>query len=385
MKLYAALGWSLMYSTAPARETGAAWATALELADKLEDTDHKLRAIWGLWAGSQNNGEFRAALALAEKFRNLAAGSADPSDVAVGDRLMGAALHFLGDQAAARRHIESMLHQYSTPDRRSDTVRFQFDQRVTARITRARVLWLQGFSDQAMREVEDNIESALCINHTLSLCNALAQAACPIALLVGDLPAAERSISLLHRNTEGHGLLVWHAYGDCFQGELLIKRGDIDAGLRLSRAAVDKLRKARFVQYLTAFLGSLAEGFASAGQASQGLAVIDEALARCEYYEERWCIAELLRIKGDLTLQERAPNSTRAAEDHFLRSLDWALQQGALSWELRTSTSLARLRHQQGRVSEARDLLASVYGKFREGFGTADLKAAKQLLQDELA
>jgi predicted ATPase/DNA-binding winged helix-turn-helix (wHTH) protein len=384
MKLYAALGWSLMYTTRPARESGAAWATALELAEKLDDADHRLRAIWGLWAGSQNNGEFRAALALAEQFRDLAAGSGNPSDVAVGDRMMGAALHFLGDQAAARRHIESMLGQYFTPDRRSDTVRFQFDQRVTARITLARILWLQGFADQAMREVEDNIESALSINHTLSLCNALAQAACPIALLVGDLPAAERFISLLLRHTEGHALGVWNAYGDCFKGELLIKRGDIDAGLRLSHAAVDKLRKARFVQYLTAFLGALAEGFASAGQVSQGLAVIDEALARCERYEERWCIAELLRIKGDLILRQHAPNAARAAEDHFLRSLDWALGQGALSWELRTSTSLARLRRQQGRLSEARDLLASVYGKFHECFETADLKAAKQL-QDELA
>jgi predicted ATPase/DNA-binding winged helix-turn-helix (wHTH) protein len=384
MKLFAALGWSLMYTTGPARETGAAWTTAFELADEIDDTDYRLRAIWGLWASSQNNGEFGAALALAEKFRDLAAGSANASDLPVGDRMMGAALHFLGDQAAARRHIERVLGQYVTPDRRSDIVRFQFDQRVTARITLARVLWLQGFPDQAMREVEGNIESALSINHVLSLCNALAQAACPIALLVGDLTAAERFISLLLRNTEGHALDVWHTYGDCFQGELLIKRGDFDAGLRLSRAAVDELRKARFVQYLTAFLGALAEGLADAGQVSQGLAAIDEALDRCERYEERWCIAELLRIKGELVIRQHAPDAAQAAEDHFLRSLDWARQQGALSWELRTATSLARLRREQGRASEARDLLASVYDRFQEGFETTDLKTAKQL-RDALA
>jgi predicted ATPase/DNA-binding winged helix-turn-helix (wHTH) protein len=384
MKLLAGQGWSLMYTTGSARETGTAWAAALELADQLDDTDYRLRAIWGLWAGSQNNGEFRAALSLAEKFRGLAAGSASSSDVHVGDRMMGAALHFLGDQDAARRHVERMLGQYVTPDRRSDTARFQFDQRVTARITHARVLWLLGLADQAMREVEDNIENALSIDHMLSLCNALAQAACPIALLVGDLAAAERFISLLLHHTQGQAFGVWHAYGECFKGELLIRRGDVDAGLRLSGAAVEKLRKARFVQYLTAFLGTLAEGLAGAGQISQGLALIDEALARCERYEERWCIAELLRIKGELVLRQHSPSKFQEAEDHFIRSLDWAHRQGALSWELRTATSIARLRQQQGRAREGRDFLASIVGRFHEGFGTADMTAARQL-QEALA
>jgi predicted ATPase/DNA-binding winged helix-turn-helix (wHTH) protein len=380
MKLFAALGWSLMYTTGPARESGAAWATALELADELDDTDYKLRTIWGLWAGSQNNGEFRAALALAEKFCNLAAGSANSSDRPTGDRMMGAVLHFLGEQADARRHIERMLGQYATPDRRLDIVRFQFDQQVTARITLGRILWLQGFADQAMREVESNIEDASSINHTLSLCNALAQAACPIALMVGDFPAAERFSSMLLRHTQTSALNVWHAYGDCFRGQLLIKRGHFDAGLRLCHSGVAELRKARFVQYFTAFLGTLAEGLAEAGQVSQGLAAVDEALARCERYEERWGMPELLRIKGEI-LAKQDPADPAASENHLLCSLDWARRQGGLSWELRTASSLARLWRDQHRVTEARELLESAYGRFTEGFATADLREARSLLE----
>jgi predicted ATPase len=68
------------------------------------------------------------------------------------------------------------------------------------------------------------------------------------------------------------------------------------------------------------------------------------------------------------------------AEKHFLDSLDWARRQGALSWELRTSTSLARLQQGQGRIAEARTLLQSVYDRFSEGFETADLKTAKACL-----
>jgi predicted ATPase len=92
-------------------------------------------------------------------------------------------------------------------------------------------------------------------------------------------------------------------------------------------------------------------------------------------------LAELLRIKGELILREGAPQAAMVAEKHFLDSLDWARRQGALSWELRTSTSLSCLQHDQGWIAEARSLLQSVYGRFSEGFETADLKAAKGLLE----
>jgi hypothetical protein len=106
--------------------------------------------------------------------------------------MIGTSLHYLGDQTDARHHIERMLASYTAPVHRPDTIRFQFDQRVTARATLPRILWLQGFPNQAMRTVQRNVEEALAIDHALSLCNALADAACPIALLIGDLDAAER-------------------------------------------------------------------------------------------------------------------------------------------------------------------------------------------------
>ena len=379
MQLHAALGWSLMYTRGPARETGAAWATALDLAERLDETDYQLRALWGLWAGRINNAEFGAALALAQRFC-IASNKADPADRPIGDRMLGVALHFLGDQTGARRHITRMLDHYVRPTKRSDVVRFQFDQRVTARITLGRVLWLQGFADEAMRTVESNIDDALSINHTLTLCNALAQAACPVALYAGDLAAAERFTSMLLDQTARHGLDVWSAYGQCFKGILLIKRGGLDVGLRSLGAAIDELREAKFVQYHTAFLGGLAEGFAAAGQAVQGLTAISEALTRSELTEERWAMAELLRIKGELLLLQDEPKAAVEAEEHFRQALDWGRRQGAIAWELRGATSLARLWHRQRRTSQARKLLAPVYRRFTEGFGTVDLIAAKALL-----
>jgi predicted ATPase len=117
-----------------------------------------------------------------------------------------------------------------------------------------------------------------------------------------------------------------------------------------------------------------------AGQIADGIAAIEEALAWTERTEQRWIIAEFLRIKGELLLLEGAPAAAATAEDHFRQALGWARRQGALSWELRTAMSLARLLRDQSRAADAVALLQPVYDRFTEGFDTADVKAAKALL-----
>ena len=160
----------------------------------------------------------------------------------------------------------------------------------------------------------------------------------------------------------------------------MIKRGDVVTGVPLLRGALDELRQTGFLHSYPGFLGAFAESLGRAGQAAQGLVAIAEALAQLERIEARWCEAELLRIKGDLVLQEGGPNSAGAAEDHFVQALDLARRQGALSWELRVAMSLSRLWDDGGRTKEALELLAPIYDRFTEGFETADLVAAKTLI-----
>ena len=119
---------------------------------------------------------------------------------------------------------------------------------------------------------------------------------------------------------------------------------------------------------------------ADAGQVAEALAAVDQALEQSESSEERWCIAELLRVKGELILLGNSPDAAAPAGDHFRQAVDWARRQGALSWELRAGTSLARMWRDQGRSQKARELLASVYDRFTEGFESADLKVAKAML-----
>jgi predicted ATPase/DNA-binding winged helix-turn-helix (wHTH) protein len=373
MQLLAARAAALMHAS-PFQQTGGVWIEVLELAKTVNDTGYQLRALWGLFACHIVTGEFSAALKRAKQFCGLAAGTFDR---VIGDRLVGVALHFMGDQTTARRHIERMLAHYVTPGHRSPITRLQFDQRVTALGTLARILWVQGFPDRAMRTAQRSVEDAQASGQVISLCNTLGQAACPVALLTGALAEAKRFVAILLDESAKHALGFWGTWGRCWNGILRIQHGDIAIGLQHLRGAVDEFLQP--VRY-PALLGPLAEALANVGQVVQGIGAVDEALAQCDRTEERWSMAELLRIRGELLLFEGTTGATAAAEDHFLRGLDWARWQGALSWELRCATSLARSRHAQGRTANARMLLAQVYDRFTEGFASADLTAARNLL-----
>ena len=128
------------------------------------------------------------------------------------------------------------------------------------------------------------------------------------------------------------------------------------------------------------FIGLQAAGCEVTGQIEEGLTLLEEALQIVERTGERWLEAELHRQKGELLLRQ---GHSEAAEELYCKALDIAREQEAKLWELRAAASLARLRRDQGRRGDARDLLAPIYDWFTEGFDTPDLKEAKVLL-DEL-
>jgi predicted ATPase/DNA-binding winged helix-turn-helix (wHTH) protein len=386
MKLHAALGASLIYTRGPAGpETGAAWTKALELAEGLDDAEYRLVSLGGLWFFHGASSQHRMALELAQRFCALAARRPDPNYRLVGERMIAVSQHYLGDHSSARRHLERVLAEYVTPDYTSPLLRFQFRPHVAARVFLAWILWLQGLPDQAIRAAENSVEEARAANHVLSLCYALTWAACPIALLVGDLAAAESYLKMLLDQSTRHSLPLWGAFGRSHWGVLLIARGDLDAGLRLLRASYDEFGEGTVAWRLTTFRTFrdaivAGEALGRTGKIGDGLVLVGEAIDHSERTEERWAFAELLRVKGELLLLQGAPGAARAAEDHFRQALDWARRHGALSWELRAAASLARLLRDQGQSADAMALLQPVYDRFTEGFDTADLKAAKALL-----
>jgi len=179
-----------------------------------------------------------------------------------------------------------------------------------------------------------------------------------------------------------HAVTPWGNWARCYQGVLFTRRGDPIAGSRLLHTSLNDLPETALSIQYTFFTAELASALGDIGEIEEGLAAIARALARSERNEEGWCFAELLRIKGELLLLKGELGAAEAG-NHFRQSLDFAHRQGALSWELRAATSLARLLRNQGQAAHAKALLQRVYGRFTEGFGTADLITARRVL-DEL-
>jgi predicted ATPase len=381
MRLYLALGMSgLSYTQDPDRSRMiAALTKALRLAEQVGDSQYCLRAMWGLYIFCFRAADYRQALSLAERFRAVAARTLDPFDDLIAERLIGIVLHVLGDQRGALQRIGPLASTDFTTDRHAHILRFQYDQRVVTHCHYSKIVWLHGRADHALHVAERIVEYARTSDHVPSLLYALVQGACAISLYCGDLLRVERHGEVVRGLAVRHGLEAWRPWCRAFEGALLIKRGNAAAGSRLLATALEEFPEGAL--YLnTNLFAELAGGLAASGQIREGLALVDNTLAHVDRTEEAWCRAELFRTKGELLLLGREPGVLAEAEACLRRALDVAQQQGALSWELRAATSLARLWAGQGRNQRAQQLLAPVYDRFAEGFGTADLIAAQTLL-----
>lgn len=376
LRLHAATAWSLMQIKGFVRETEDAWTMVLGLSRDSGDVEHRLRALWGLWATRVNAGALRASLALAQEFSVLARGTSE-TDRCVGDRMAGHSLHLLGDQAGAHKHLEHMLANYVSPATGSQAMRYIFDQRALARCFLARIRWLQGFPDEARQIAWEVTADERARGDALSLCQVLVQAACPIGLMVGDLEAVDGFVTELIELSERYQWRFWNAFGVCFRGVLMVQRGDIAAGLPVLEAALSGLRGIDFGVHYLYFLCHYASALSLAGRGDLALETIEQAIERSERNDERWCIAEVLRVKGEVLHRRGALDAAAGA---LSSARDWAERQGALSWSLRVAASTARLGQDTGRADAARAELAAVLDRFTEGKDSGDHVAARAML-----
>src|SRR5471030_246171 len=158
--------------------------------------------------------------------------SSTPADALVGDRLVGTTMHYLGNQGAARHHLERLLTYYEAPTDQRHTFWFHHDQPTVTRAMLARVLCVQGELDKSKENVDVSLKQALAKNHTLSLRYVLGWGAFPIALMTSDFAWAERSLELFEDISKTL-LPFWRHMGQSMHGALLIKRGDLAPGVDL--------------------------------------------------------------------------------------------------------------------------------------------------------
>ncbi len=353
---------------------------ALDAATQLGDIIGQLRTLWVLWGLHLNVGESSAAVADAEHFSTVAGRSTNPIFILYSNRLMGNALCYSGDQKHARDWLQRVLDAPTTPGHQLDSIMLVYDLRLAVRVMLARVLWLQGFCQQARDMAQACLRDAQAAAHSFSIYETLHIAVCPISLATGELAAAERYVAMMIDLATSSNVSFWIFAGRCLQAKLLVQRGEWETGAAQVRLALEACDQSGWTICYPEYQGALAEALAGMGQATEALAVVEEALARAERTGERWFVPELLRMKGELLFRNREPAAAISAEAYFDEAILLARQQGALYWELRGGLSLARLKVAQGQPKLARAALLPIYQRFTEGLDTADLRAARTLL-----
>lgn len=377
MQLQTAFGMSLMFTRGNSEDARVALARGLAIADERRDTASQLQLLGRLHLFHHRQGDFSIALRYAEDGAAVAAVLGDSAARALAHCLLGISLSCVGDLGRARSELESAL-RLRPEGVRIGTILHGLDHFSFSSAYLAKVLWMQGYPEQALKRARQTVEEVADMDHPVTLSVALSWAV-SVFLGTGDLDAAERHTDWLIAHGNSHSLRPSVASGHCFKGELAIRRGDAGGGVEVLRRALEELRAAQYELLTTEFSIPLAQGLAATGRASEATRLIDEAIDLVEAKGNFSHMSELLRVKGGILLSMPQPDED-GAEQCLLQSLDWSRRQGALTWELRTATNLASFLARKGQSLKARTTLQQVVDQFVEGRDTADLKAANLLL-----
>jgi predicted ATPase len=356
----------------------------IELSETLgeppEDPFLLFSVLYGFWVMRYVGFKGDAVVELATQFLALAQKQIEPVPIMIGHRLMGVSLLQIGQIERARTHVEQAIALYNPAEHRSFAARFGQDVRAAILSYQSIAAWLAGYPQAGHTCAKEALKHSRELNQASTLMYALT-----ITLVTEMLRETQRTTSALADElvalaSEKHALM-WKACGTMSQGQALIVEGKARVGLQTMTTGVSAYRSTGATVFVPYFLSWLSRAYLEDDDCGQAQRCITEALVLVESGGEQWCEAEIKRVAGEVAL---ALGKAADAEACFHGALAVASQQQAKSWELRASMSLARLWRDQGKVQQARELLAPVYGWFTEGFDTRDLKEAKALL-DELA
>ena len=371
--LIAVKGWA-------APEVHEAYTRAYVLGQQGGETPQLWQALCGVMRCHIAQGQLRTAGEMSQQLLHLAQRQPDPALVLEGHVVRGSLALHRGDFSIARGHLEYSLRLLDTPPSSPPTFYGGFVSRVTPGTLLMRTLWGLGYADQAQKLSHELLTLTQRAGHTLSRVYMELYAAV-LSQLRRDVAAtlAHANAAMALATAEDAGLRV--EQGRLLWGWALAMQGDVTAGIAHLRQGWT-LQQGMGAQILRPYyLSLLAEAYSQAGQPAAGLTVLADALTLVATTEERAWEAEVHRLKGTLLLQLPLPEVPQA-EACLQQALDIARGQQAKALELRAAMSLSRLWQQQGKWTEARALLAPIYGWFTEGFDTADLQEAKVLLAE---
>jgi class 3 adenylate cyclase/predicted ATPase len=351
------------------------------LCEMLDDKDREFPALWGMWSTIMARGKLDQATKQAEHVLTLSK-EMDKSDLELeAHHTLWGTFALSGDMVAARHHAERGIELYRFEQHGDHGFAYgNHDPGVCARYTNASALWMLGYSEQARVQVEDSMVLISRHTHSVFVAHGLLHCCLPYMLL-GDVEAVReiltRARPLAIETANPHHLGIC----DITLGWTHAVEGELAEGITLMVRGL-AARPPAVAQYYNCYYKSvIAEACCRNGQFEKGQDHLRQALEEANLTGERWWEAELHRLDGYAHLLSEGDHLDSARES-FQKALNVSRAQGAKMLELRAVTDLSRLLQEQGAAQEARDLLAPVYEWFTEGFETADLRAAKALLEE---
>jgi predicted ATPase len=381
LSLQVALGRALTVTrgyTAP--ETERAYVRARELSERLDDVHERFGASMGLIQIHLLRAEHVRYRELAEELLHLAGRIRDPVHALLVQETLGVGSFWRGDPARARAQLEEVIARYDPAEHPSyEHLWGSQDPGVSALFYLGFVLVSLGYPDQALTRAREAVALARELSHPFSEALALSGLV-HLHRMRGEPQAAQEVAEALTSLSSEHGFPFYLGMAAFGRAAALSERGQVSEGIEGMRAALEGARAAGDLLGLPTWLSRLGKAQLDAGQAEEGLSLIEKALEAVERTGERTSESELHCLRGQLLLV-RSPPDEEEAETSFRRALEIARQHNSKREELQAATSLARLWQHQGRAEEARALLTPVYEWFTEGFDTLALREARALLE----
>lgn len=361
-----------------APETAGALLRAKDLIDDSTEPAQKLTILYGIWAGYYVGGQVARQTEAALEFFAEAERHGDTGAQCVAHRIVGTTHLTKGDFASALACLTKAEALYDPQQHASLRSRYGQDIGAAALCYQSWALWHLGQFEQASQLADAAVIRSEEISHPHTSAFTICHARGLFHVFGRKVEGMRNYADQVVTSCQEHGLSHWMACGRILTGWAAVSEGSYDEGIRLLQSGIADWQQAGARLWLPLFLAIEAEAHYKHGDAESALAAIDQAIATAESSGERWCLAELLRIKAGLIYPGDRANEQ--IETLYLTSLQISRRQQARCWELRTACDLASLWRRNGRSAEALDLLYPIYDQFTEGFGSADLRHASELI-----
>ena len=321
-------------------------------------------ALYGFWIASHVAFNGNIVRELAAQFLARAERQGATVPLMIGHRLLGTSWLLTGTIAEGQAHLDRALTLYDPLEHRQLATRFGHDIRSAALCFRSGATWLLGYPEAALADADHALGEARETGHVASLMHTLGHV--PFTFCeCGSHTKAKLVVDELAALADEKGTVLWKALAMMNQGWLFALAGQAAHAVHNITSGLSAWQSTGARVWIPFYLSLVTEAYAAIGQFDDAWRCIGEATTAIQTTKEKWCEAEVHRVAGEIALMSPEPDATKA-QAYFERALAVARQQQAKSWELRASMSLARLRRDQGKVQQARELLAPVYGWFTE-------------------